>query len=53
MSKNKFLEDDASLDYKKRLKEFSQLVNPKKAEKALEKLRQKYLAARVQKNDRN
>ena len=42
----KFIKDQDRLDYKKRLREFMQTVNPKQASDALEKLRQQYLAAR-------
>jgi hypothetical protein len=38
----KFIESKENIEYKKRLKEFSQLVNPKQSEKVIEQLREKY-----------
>jgi hypothetical protein len=38
----KFIESPESIEYKKRLKEFSQLINPKKAPEIIEQLREKY-----------
>jgi hypothetical protein len=39
---SKFIESKESIEYKKRLKEFSQLINPKKAPEIIEQLREKY-----------
>jgi hypothetical protein len=38
----KFIESKESIEYKKRLKEFSQLINPKQAPEIIEQLREKY-----------
>jgi hypothetical protein len=46
MAKEKFLEDDASLDYKKRLKEFMAQINPKPTEETIQKLKEQYIAQR-------
>jgi hypothetical protein len=42
MKMPKFIESEESIEYKKRLKEFSQLVNPKKSEEIIEQLKEKY-----------
>jgi hypothetical protein len=38
----KFIESPESIEYKKKLKEFSQLINPKQSEEIIEQLREKY-----------
>jgi hypothetical protein len=45
----KFIESKESIDYKKRLKEFSQLINPKKAPEIIEQLKEKYRMERESK----
>jgi hypothetical protein len=47
MTKSKFLEDQASLDYKESLRNFMQQINPKPTLEQAEKLRQQYLKARA------
>jgi hypothetical protein len=42
----KFIESEESIEYKKRLKEFSQLINPKKAPEVIEELKRKLLEKR-------
>jgi hypothetical protein len=42
----KFIESKESIEYKKRLKEFSQLINPKQSEEVIEKLKQKLIEKR-------
>lgn len=43
----KFIESAESIEYKKQLKEFSQLINPKKYDDvAIEKIKQKILSRR-------
>lgn len=44
--KPKFIEDDETVEYKKRLKEFMEQVNPKPTLEDLEKLKEKYLKVR-------
>ncbi|MEH7392593.1 hypothetical protein [Bacillus sp. JJ1474] len=46
MTKSNFIEDDKSLAYKKRLREFMQQINPKPTIEQIEQLRQRYLRAR-------
>jgi hypothetical protein len=38
----KFIESKESIEYKKRLKEFSQLINPKQSREIIEQLKEKY-----------
>ena len=47
----KFIQDQASLEYKKRLKEFMQEVNPKPELNDIKKLKQQYLKAREKQNE--
>lgn len=43
----KFIESEESIEYKKRLKEFQQIVNPNKYDaEAIEKIKQNILAKR-------
>ena len=44
----KFIESKEELDYKKRLKEFMQSINPKPSIEEIEKIKQQLLAARKQ-----
>lgn len=52
MSKNKFLEDNDTIQYKKNLAQLMAELNPKPSVALLEQLKQKYLSMRVR-NDRN
>jgi hypothetical protein len=42
----KFIESKESIEYKKRLKEFSQLINPKKSREVIEELKRKLIEKR-------
>jgi hypothetical protein len=42
----KFIESKESIEYKKRLKEFSQLINPKICAEDIEKIKQEILKKR-------
>lgn len=47
MKKEKFIESAESIEYKKKLKEFQQLINPNKYDdKAIEQIKQKLIAKR-------
>jgi hypothetical protein len=46
MKMPKFIQDDLTIEYKKRLKEFQQVINPKQAPEIIEQLRRKLIEKR-------